>query len=231
MPLVTRVRIEFQVDVSVFGKAELLYISIPVTDADEKLFDVIARRIVVGRLAGRAEDARDHVLEVLLRQPGQGERVRRVIDLTTTAISMPDGSPGLMAILVDSSGMAMPVGGGERGIEELVEDAPDIMMRVDAATGSMLYINRAVARLTGYTPEELYQDAGLFARIILPEQRPAWEASFSRLQEISALTFDLTVTAKSGERAVRRRRRGITTTPRRHSSGAVSSTAGSAGVP
>ena len=115
---------------------------------------------------------------------------------------MPDGSPGLMAIAVDSSGQAMPVGGGERGVEDLVEDAPDIMMRVDALSGRMLYINRAVERLTGYAPEQFYQDAELFARIILPEQRPAWEASFSRLQETSARTFDLTVTAKSGDRLI-----------------------------
>ena len=66
----------------------------------------------------------------------------------------------------------------------------------------MLYINRAVERLTGYAPEEFYQDSGLFSRLILPEQRPSWEASFSRLQEISARTFDLTVTAKSGERVI-----------------------------
>src|SRR3954468_18310516 len=56
-----------------------------------------------------------------------GDGVRRVLDLATTAISMPDGSPGLMAIAVDSSGQAMPVGGGERKVEDLVEDAPDIM--------------------------------------------------------------------------------------------------------
>src|SRR2546423_919548 len=73
-----------------------------------------------------------------------GDGVRRVFDLTTTAISMPDGSPGLMAIAVDSSGQAMPIGGGERGVEELVEDAPDVMMRVDALSGRMLYLNRAI---------------------------------------------------------------------------------------
>ncbi len=105
-----------------------------------------------------------------------GDGVRRVFDLTTTAITMPDGSPGLMSIAVDSSGQAMPVGGGERGVVDLVEDALDIMMRVEALTGRVLYVNRAVERLTGYTPEEFYRDPGLFARIILPEQRPAWEA-------------------------------------------------------
>jgi PAS domain S-box-containing protein len=131
-----------------------------------------------------------------------GDGIRRVFDLTTTAITMSDGSRGLLAIAVDSSGKAMPIGGGERGVAELVADAPDIMMRVDAFTGRILYVNRAIERLTGYTPDELYQDPGLFARLIEPEQRPAWEASFSRLQEISARIFDLAVTAKSGERVI-----------------------------
>jgi len=131
-----------------------------------------------------------------------GDGVRRVFDLATTAISLPDGAQGLMAIAVDSGGKAMPVGGGERGIEELVEDAPDILMRVDALSGRMLYVNRAIERLTGYAPDEFYRDALLFARIILPEQRPAWEASFSRMQESSARTFDLTVTAKNGDRRI-----------------------------
>ncbi|MCU1280959.1 MAG: hypothetical protein JWM53_4505, partial [bacterium] len=72
-----------------------------------------------------------------------GDGIRRVFDLTTTAITMPDGSRGLMAIAVDSSGQAMPIGGGERGVAELVADAPDIMMRVDAFTGRILYVNRA----------------------------------------------------------------------------------------
>ena len=166
----------------------------------EVLFpDVNERQAVIGEVLPLYESG--GVLRHRIN-PVCGDGVRRVFDLTTTAISMPSGQPGLMAILVDSSGMAMPVGGGERGVAELVEDAPDIMMRVDALTGRMLYINRAVERLTGYRPDEFYQDAGLLPRIILPEQRPAWEASFSRLQEISARTFDLTVTAKSGERII-----------------------------
>jgi PAS domain S-box-containing protein len=131
-----------------------------------------------------------------------GDGVQRVVDLTTTAITMPDGERGLMTIAVDRTGLAMPVGGGERGFEQLVEDAPDLMLRVDALTGRMLYVNRAVERLTGYAPEEFYKDAGLFARIVLPEHRPAWEASFSRLQESSARTFDLGVTTRAGEKLI-----------------------------
>ncbi|HXU72130.1 MAG TPA: ATP-binding protein [Polyangia bacterium] len=131
-----------------------------------------------------------------------GDGRRRVLDLTTTAITLPDGGRGLMAIAVDSSGQSMPVGGGERSVEALVDDAPDVVLRVDAMTGRILFINRAIERLTGYSPEELYRDPNLFASLILPEQRPAWEACFSRLQEMSARTFDLMLTAKSGERVL-----------------------------
>jgi PAS domain-containing protein len=73
-----------------------------------------------------------------------GDGVRRVFDLTTTAISMPDGSPGLMAILVDSSGIAIPVGGGERGIEQLVERARGWQhRRLEHASTSQLHRVRA----------------------------------------------------------------------------------------
>ncbi len=131
-----------------------------------------------------------------------GDGVRRLIDLTTTPVTLPDGERGLLAIAVDQSGRAMPVGGGERGIEQLVEDAPDILLRVDAFTGRMLYVNRAIERLTGWTPEDFYRDAGLFAKLILPEQRPTWEASFSRMAEMTARTFDLALTGRNGERVI-----------------------------
>ena len=115
---------------------------------------------------------------------------------------MPDGAPGIMAIAVDSSGQAMPVGGGERGFGELVEDAPDMLLRFDALSGRMLYVNRAVERLTGYAPERVLPGRRSCSRAsILPEQRPAWEASFPRLQETSARTFDLTVTRRDAATA------------------------------
>jgi PAS domain S-box-containing protein len=131
-----------------------------------------------------------------------GDGVLRTLDFTTTAVTMPEGSRGMMTIAVDRSGLAMPVGGGERGFEQLVEDAPDILFRVDAITGRMLYINRAVERLAGYRPDEFYQDAGLFARIMLPEHRPAWDASFSRLQEMTSRTFEAGLTTQAGERLI-----------------------------
>src|SRR5262249_12682563 len=61
---------------------------------------------------------------------------------------------------------------------------------------------RAVERMTGYAPRDFYRDAGLFSRLILPEQRPLWDASFSRMQETGARTFDLALKARGGERIV-----------------------------
>ena len=132
------------------------------------------------------------VNEVLRHRPTVtcGDGLRRVMDWTTTAITMPDGKRGLMTIAVDRSSATSPVGNGERGFEELVEDAPDIIFRVDAIAGRILYVNRAIERLTGYAPDEFYQDAGLFPRMILPEHRPNWDASFSRMQEVASRTFD-----------------------------------------
>ncbi|HEX4461062.1 MAG TPA: ATP-binding protein, partial [Polyangia bacterium] len=145
------------------------------------------------------------VNEVLRHRPTVtcGDGLRRVMDWTTTAITMPDGKRGLMTIAVDRSSALSPIGGnGERGFEELIEDAPDMIFRVDAQAGRILYVNRAVERMTGYTPEEFYQDAGLFPRMILPEHRPNWDVSFSRMQEAASRTFELALTAKSGERII-----------------------------
>ena len=101
-------------------------------------------------------------------------------------LACPTASPGLMAIAVDSSGHgACRSAAASAASSELVEDAPDIMMRVDALIGPHALHqprHRAADRL--HARGASTSDAGLFARIILPEQRPAWEASFSRLQEI-----------------------------------------------
>jgi len=144
------------------------------------------------------------VNEVLRHRPTVtcGDGIRRVMDWTTTGITMPDGTRGLMTIAVDRSTTTPPVGNGERSFEELVEDSPDIIFRVDAIAGRILYVNRAIERLTGYSPDEIYRDAALFGRIILPEHRPNWDASFSRMQEVASRTFDLALTARSGERVI-----------------------------
>jgi PAS domain S-box-containing protein len=144
-----------------------------------------------------------------------GDGVRRAVDLTTAGIVMPDGARGALTIAVDRSGelpsgargnrdgsSRIGEGGGERSFAELVEDAPDLILRVDALSGRMLYINRAAERMTGHPPRDFYRDAGLFTRLILPEQRPLWDASFSRMQETGPRTFDLVLTARSGARIV-----------------------------
>src|SRR6266542_806757 len=83
-----------------------------------------------------------------------GDGRRRPMEWTTTGVTMPDGARGLMTIAVDKSGQEVAGGAslGERGFAELVEDAPDLLLRVDALGGRMLYVNRAVERLTGHGP-------------------------------------------------------------------------------
>jgi PAS domain S-box-containing protein len=164
------------------------------------LFDDADERTAALEIVARLHDS-DEVIKHRHRV-AMPDGTRREVELSSTGISLPDGSRGAITIAADRTGTRVPRGGGERSFAELVEDAPDILMRVDAGDGRILYVNRAVERLTGHAPAEFYRDAGLFPRLILAEQRPLWEASFSRMQEIGARTFDLALTAKSGERAI-----------------------------
>jgi PAS domain S-box-containing protein len=60
----------------------------------------------------------------------------------------------------------------ERLFRLLTENAPDVLFR--ASLGPPLafeYVGGAVAAISGYTPEELYRDAGLAERIVHPDDR------------------------------------------------------------
>jgi len=45
MPLISGVRVHFQIHVSIFREMKFLNVSVPVPDSDEEVFDVIVRRI------------------------------------------------------------------------------------------------------------------------------------------------------------------------------------------
>ncbi|MGE5358189.1 MAG: winged helix-turn-helix domain-containing protein [Bacteroidales bacterium] len=56
--------------------------------------------------------------------------------------------------------------------QRLVEHAPDVIVRVGLLPRPRLeYINPAVQKLSGYSPEDWYRDPGLAARIIHPSDR------------------------------------------------------------
>ncbi len=46
----------------------------------------------------------------------------------------------------------------------------------EAEDGSLLYVSPSAERITGYTPAAFTADPGLLGRIIVEEDRPAWEA-------------------------------------------------------
>jgi hypothetical protein len=45
VPVISGIRIEFQINMGVLGETKFLYIPVPMTDAEEKFFDVIVGRI------------------------------------------------------------------------------------------------------------------------------------------------------------------------------------------
>ena len=99
---------------------------------------------------------------------------RRLLDLHSSGFSLGDGRRGVLTTAVDVTDW-MPGGGDSgRGFRELIDDAPDVLSRVDARTGQFLFISRAIERISGFSPEEIYQDPELVRRQVQPEFRAAW---------------------------------------------------------
>jgi len=126
----------------------------------------------------------------------------RLVELTSTKVTLPDGEVAVMSTVVEPSGVRTPEAGGERGLRELVEDAPDVLARLEVASGRVSYVNRAVERFTGYLPDAFYQDAGLFARCIAPDSRAAWEGALTQVRKGDSRQFDLALVHRDGREAV-----------------------------
>ena len=127
------------------------------------------------------------------------ERDQRVLELTCSAVRLPDGSRGIIAIAVESAGLAAESGrlAGERGYRELVEDAPDVLARFDP-DGHVLFLSGAVERVTGARPEEFLADPTLWVKSIQREYRPLWEAAVAQVQKGDARWFDLGLRPRDG---------------------------------
>src|SRR5581483_4658660 len=91
---------------------------------------------------------------------------------------------------------------GERGYRELVEDAPDILGRFDAATGRVLFLSRAVERATGCKPGEFVADPSLWLKHITKEYRAQWEAAVAQVQKGDARSFDLGLRHRDGRQLI-----------------------------
>ena len=91
-----------------------------------------------------------------------GDGVRRVLRSDDDRRSRcPTARAGLMAIARRLERAApCPSAAASAASRSSSRTRPTSCLRVDALTGRMLYVNRAVERLTGYAPEEFYRDAG-----------------------------------------------------------------------
>src|SRR5438874_5277110 len=123
-----------------------------------------------------------------------GDDRRRALDLTSTAVKLPDGTRLAMSIAVEAA-LLMPAPGdpvsdGDRGYRELVEASPDVLMRF-LPSGKLIFISHAIERITGAAPDSFYADDGAWERIIAPELRAMWQNAFVHASKGAARAFDL----------------------------------------
>jgi PAS domain S-box-containing protein len=142
------------------------------------------------------------------REVNAGGARRRVLDLTSTAIRLPDGRRGVMTIAADTASLRTlalpspsPTGGG-RGYRELVEDAPDVFARFEPRSGRLVYVSRAIERFTGLSPEALCADPALWLAILDEESRAAWQAALGQVSRGDARTFEVGLRHKDGRRII-----------------------------
>ncbi|HHH84473.1 MAG TPA: PAS domain S-box protein [Firmicutes bacterium] len=90
----------------------------------------------------------------------------------------------------------VPGESGER-YKRLVENADDIIYRMELLPERKnTFVNQAVERVTGYTPQEYYEDPDLGLKIVHPEDRPLLEESwkdktfFNRTLRLRLITKD-----------------------------------------
>ena len=60
---------------------------------------------------------------------------------------------------------------GERELLRLVDRAPDVVFRFRLRPPGYEFVSRAIARLTGFTPEELYTDPALALKLVHHDDR------------------------------------------------------------
>ncbi len=86
----------------------------------------------------------------------------------------------------------------EERFRSLAEHAMDIIYRIDLQPEiHFTYVNPAIEEISGYAPQELYDDPGLATRLIHPDDRPLLESSLS--EELSGIPFRFRWMRKDGE--------------------------------
>ncbi len=137
------------------------------------------RRLVLRAIAGFLRGAeRNHLFHWTIRRR---DGAPRTVWSNSVAFSVAAGRRAMFMSWRDVTEYPGALGydrATQRGFQELVESAPDIIMRFRTSDRRCVYINRAVARLTGLEPKAFYQDAGLWRRLIAVPDRPRFDEAF-----------------------------------------------------
>src|SRR5947209_3107056 len=70
------------------------------------------------------------------------------------------------------------------------------------ATGRILYLSRAIERITGFLPEQFYADVGLFDTILLPQYAAAFAAARAQVASGTVRQLDLGLRSRSGGQVI-----------------------------
>ncbi len=140
-----------------------------------------------------------HVPARVLREVACADGSRLGVELTATAVHQRDGTPMILSVVSATRSAASPPrllasqsADGARGYRELVEGAPDLLLRVEAQSGHLVFVNQFVERVTGYPPAAFYADPALWASLLGARQYAHWRAALSHIRLNGPRIFDLT---------------------------------------
>jgi PAS domain S-box-containing protein len=162
----------------------------PNPDARERTYALNAQRLAATGTTrfvrwARFADGRDHRVET-----------------TSTRVRLPDGEPAVMSTVSEVTAEPRLAGDGLRGHRELVEEGPEVWLRIDVASERLVLVSAGVTRATGRAPEELVGELERFTRCVALEARAAWEQSLAMVRQGDACIFDLVLCDPAGRRTI-----------------------------
>ncbi len=115
-----------------------------------------------------------------------GRKLIGILNFTSSRVhrAIPPGQIKALSILAGSTASALEAAslleqlrGAEQRYRRLAESAPDVVFRCEIYPRRLFtFVNPAMKDLTGYSPEEHYEDPDLILRMTHPDDRPVTEA-------------------------------------------------------
>ncbi len=138
-----------------------------------------------------------HVPARVLREVTCADGTMLSLELTATAVHQRDGTPVILSVVnAIAAGLhvtpSMPSVDGPRGYRELVEGAPDLLLRAEAESGHLVFVNQFIESITGYPPAAFYADPALWASLLGAKQYAHWRQTLSHMKAGGQRFFDLT---------------------------------------